>query len=63
MDMGNGMMGMLSEKKAFELASKGVHIFHEGEEVWVSDKSGMNKTLFKIRNIGHRNIVIIPIAQ
>ena len=61
MDMGNGSMGILSENKAEELKAKGVHIFKEGEVVIVSDEGMKNSTKFRIRNIGRRNIVIIPI--
>ena len=60
--MGNGNMGLLSEARAEELKNKGVHIFKEGEIVIVSSEDGKNSTKFQIRNIGRRNIVIIPIA-
>jgi len=61
--MGNGIMGMLSENKAEELKNKGVHIFTEGETVIVSSEDGKNSTKFIIRNIGRRNIVIVPIVK
>ena len=55
MDMGNGLMGMLSEKRAEELKDKGVHIFKEGEIVIVSNED-MKKYLNAVLDEGTEEI-------